>query len=429
MKRDVRWHVIVVGAGMAGLSCARALAERGLKVLVLEARERVGGRIATVRPAGQEAVELGAEFVHGRPAELLALIEEAGCELYERDGAQLCLNDGRVEECGEQMVSMFDPLEDLKAFQGKDMSFAAYMDATDLTEEQRQSATGYVEGFNAADASDVSVRALGMQQVAEDDIEGDRVFRLRGGYDSLPEYLAGRVRDLGGEIRLGTRVRSIRWESGRVEVVTDAADVVAPKVVVTLPLGVLTRGDVRIEPEPVDVMRAAGMMRMGKVCRFTMTFRERFWERLEPQPAMRELSFLYTFAELPSVWWTPHPEPSNSLTGWVGGPRAEALLCMSGEELRDHACEVLGRVFGMAAEQVRTYITGCHAHDWSADEMARGSYSYMAVGGSEASRIMSEPVDQTLYFAGEHTDVTGHWGTVHGAIRSGLRAAEQVLVE
>ncbi len=426
--RDV-FEVVVIGAGMAGLTCARALAERGLKVLVLEARERVGGRIATVRAGDGEPRELGAEFVHGRPAELMALIAEAGCEVYERDGAQVCLDDGGLRECDDKMEAAFGPLEELKEFSGEDMSFIDYLDREEVAGEERGSAVGYVEGFNAADARVASVRALGMQQVAEDAIGGDRVYRVRGGYDQLPEYLARRIRELGGEVRTGVRVRRVLGRQGRVELGTDWGEIVAKRAVITLPLGVLLRGDVEFFPKPEGVLRAAAQMRMGEVCRFTMMLRERFWEELEPQPAMRELSFLFTLQELPSVWWTVHPELSRSLTGWVGGPRAEALLGKNSEELGREACAVLGRLFGVGEEFVRGQMLGCYAHDWSADEFSRGAYSYVAVGGAEASRVMSEPVDGTLYFAGEHTDVTGHWGTVHGAMRSGLRAAGQVLGE
>ncbi len=276
--------VVVIGAGMAGLTSARALAERGVRVLVLEARERVGGRIATVRDANGEPIELGAEFVHGRPAELMALIAEAGCEVYERDGAQVCLDGGDLRECGEEMEAAFDPPEELKEFSGNDMSFIDYLDREGVSGEERGTAVGYVEGFNAADAQVASVRAVGMQQMAEDAIEGDRVYRLRGGYDQLPEYLARRVRELGGEVRLGVRVRSVVGQQGRVELGTDWGEIVAKRAVITVPLGVLLAGDVEFSPKPDGVLRAAAQMRMGQVCRFTMRFRERFWEAMEPQP-------------------------------------------------------------------------------------------------------------------------------------------------
>src|ERR1700722_14320186 len=98
--------VVVIGAGMAGLTAARALAEAGMKVLVIEAQERIGGRIWT-QHVGDEAIELGAEFIHGRPSELWALIDEAGLEAYERDGAQVCFEDGVLADCNDEMQDVF----------------------------------------------------------------------------------------------------------------------------------------------------------------------------------------------------------------------------------------------------------------------------------------------------------------------------------
>src|SRR5271167_2212121 len=108
-------EVVVIGAGMAGLTAARTLAEAGLKVLVVEAQDRLGGRIWT-RHIGAEAIELGAEFIHGRPPELWALIDEAGLETYERGGAQLCFEDGTLGDCGGEMDDVFEPLEKLEHF-------------------------------------------------------------------------------------------------------------------------------------------------------------------------------------------------------------------------------------------------------------------------------------------------------------------------
>jgi monoamine oxidase len=127
------------------------------------------------------------------------------------------------------------------------------------------------------------------------------------------------------------------------------------------------------------------------------------------------------------VWWTPHPEKSCTITGWVGGPRSAELAGMDAEELGGRACSTLAWVFGLEEQQVRGGLLGCYTHDWQDDRFTGGAYSYVAKGGTDASRRMSEPVAGTLFFAGEHTDVTGHWGTVHAATRSGLRAAAQIL--
>src|SRR5580692_7972523 len=144
---DNTHDVVVVGVGMAGLTAARALAEAGLKVLVVEAQDRIGGRILT-RHIGEEAIELGAEFIHGRPPELWALIDEAGLETYERRGTQICFEDGALSDCRGGMDAMFEPLEKLRDFNGPDMSFAEYLDHEKTPMEERGPAIGFVEGFN-----------------------------------------------------------------------------------------------------------------------------------------------------------------------------------------------------------------------------------------------------------------------------------------
>jgi monoamine oxidase len=418
--------VIVIGAGMAGLTAARASAEAGLKVLVIEAQDRVGGRVWT-RHVGNEAIELGAEFVHGRPSELWALIDEAGIETYERDGAQVCFEDGALNDCSHEMEDVFDPLEKLENFAGPDLSFADYLDHEILPEESRAAMIGYVEGFNAADHREISALSLGVQQKAEDATGSDHNYHVRGGYDQLPLFLARKLEELGAPVLMGTPVTEIRWQQEHVEVVTNSGVFTAGKAVITLPLAVLQRGDVTFFPPPDTILRASGLLRMGQARRFTLLFRERFWEKLPPQSELEKLSFLFAFSEMPPVWWTRHPERSNSITGWVGGARSEALAELDQNQLAERACASLAKIFNVDERKITGLLEGCYSHDWRSDRYTLGAYSYVATGGLEASRQMTHPVANTLFFAGEHTDVTGHWGTVHAAVRSGLRAAEQVL--
>jgi monoamine oxidase len=423
---DNTQDVVVVGAGMAGLTAARALAEAGLKVLVVEAQDRIGGRIWT-RHVGDEAIELGAEFIHGRPPELWALIDEAGLETYERDGSQVCFEDGALSDCSGAMDEVFEPLEKLENFEGPDMSFVEYLDREHTPMEERGRIIGYVEGFNAADHREVSIASLGAQQKAEDANGGDHNYSLRGGYDQLPRYLSERITEFGGKVLTGTPVKEILWEEGQVEVVSDLWSFRAPHAIVTLPLAVLQRDKVKIEPRPQQILEAAERLRMGQVRRFTLLFAERFWEGLPPQTALNEMSFLFAFTEMPPVWWTTHPEASHTITGWVGGPRSAALTGLDAKTLGEKACTTLARIFGLRKQKIHALLKGCYTHDWQQDRFSLGAYSYVATGGLDASRRMTEPVADTLFFAGEHTDITGHWGTVHAAMRSGLRAAEQVL--
>ena len=426
--------VLVIGAGMAGLTTARTLAEAGLRVLVLEAQNRVGGRILTER-IGDEVIELGAEFVHGRPPELLALIEEAGLTLTERDGAMLSFENGRLtgsgeEEATEEHDDLFSPLSPLEALEnlaGPDLSFADFLERQQIPKEDRLALIGYVEGYNAADHHKISALSLGAQQKAEEAIEGDRAFHVVGGYDQLPEYLARCVEQHGGALRADARVQRVEWRAGRVAVATKQGSFSARQAVVTLPLGVLQSGRVVFDPPPGEILEQAGRLQMGQASRITLHLRERFWETLPPQPELSQLSFLFTRGGVPSVWWTTHPAPSRTLTGWTGGPRSAKLLGLSAEALGRLACDRLAAVFRLDATYVREQMLGCYTHPWQADPNALGAYSYIGVGGMDAPERLAEPVADTLYFAGEHTDTTGQWGTVHAAMRSGLRAARQVL--
>jgi monoamine oxidase len=420
---------------MAGLTAARALAEAGRNVTVIEASSRVGGRILTVREGG-EVVELGAEFVHGRPPELWALIDEAGLETYEIAGPHLSFEDGRLtsgegEEPEEE--ERFAILDTLEARTGADISFADYLAERGVSDEVRLSAIGYVEGFNAADHRVIGVASLGMQQAAEDAIEGDRIFRIREGYNRLPEYVAEKLIHAGGTIAFGTLVERVEWQAGHVHVEANfrGAPVVyeAGQAVITLPLGVLQQKAVEFVPVP-DPVREAQRLRMGQARRFTLLFREKFWateDAARRAQGLSDFSFLFAFESMPPVWWTPHPEPSNTLTGWVGGPRADALANLTSSQLGELACEVLAPIFAVAPDFVRNQLVDCYTHAWQRDALSYGAYSYVPADALDACSKMTLPAERTLYFAGEHTDTTGHWGTVHAAIRSGLRAAQQVL--
>jgi monoamine oxidase len=446
--------IVIVGGGMAGLSAGRLLAEAGRRVTLLEASGRVGGRILTVRENseyGSEVIELGAEFIHGRPPELWSLIEEAGLETYELTGPRLRYQDGQLhsdssygepeetdeEDEGDAGGNPFAVLEALTGYVGPDVSFAEYLERhPGLPEGARAAAIRYVEGFNAADHRVIGVASLAMQQTAEDATEGDRLFRVRAGYDRLPEYLAERFVAAGGRLLLHTLVERVEWNPGHVRVLAnrngEAVRHEAKQAVIALPLGVLAQEAVAFVPTPAPV-REARRLRMGHARRFTLLFRERFWTQPAnaQATAIGDFHFLMSYGETPGVapgvWWTPNPEPSNTLTGWVGGPRSEGLANMTATQLGELACETLAPVFSRPPEFLRTQFLACHTHDWQTDGLAQGAYSYVPAGALDACEKMTIPVDSTLFFAGEHTDTTGHWGTVHAAIRSGLRAGQQVL--
>ncbi|MBE7181332.1 MAG: FAD-dependent oxidoreductase, partial [Terriglobus roseus] len=215
-KLPLSADVVVVGAGMAGLGAARTLVEQNFQVVVLEAKDRVGGRVFTEKISADVLVEHGAEFVHGRPPHLWQLIREAGVRFVERDGAMLQEESSGTlaEESGEEGISLFHGLEKLADLPGEDLSFAEWLSGAEVKADHQRRLIASIEGFNAADARVISAKSLGVQQIAQNGEEGDRAWHLPDGYAQLPEFLADRVRAGGGDLRLGCEVDAIRWRPG-----------------------------------------------------------------------------------------------------------------------------------------------------------------------------------------------------------------------
>ncbi len=425
--------VIVLGAGIAGLTAARQLASAGLRVHTVEARSRIGGRILS-HTIGNEVIELGAEFVHGKPPILWNLIEEAGLQTCELGGKHFCWDHDALQECGDEFGRDFQWLEALKDWHREDCSFAEYLDIMHVPESSRQRLIGFVEGFNAADHRIIGVAALARQQAIEDATEGDRMFHVRGGYAQVPEFLAQQIRELGGTFSMETRATAVRWKQGSVEVDClrngNSETYRAAAVVIALPLGVLQSGALNISPSPEPAMRLLSQICVGHARRLVLAFRSKFWTNIPAQPSTRdldELSFLHASSELFPVWWTKFPEESSTLVAWTGGPRADAIADRSGRDLAAEAIRELAKIFAIDDARLGDLLIQSASHDWQADPLALGSYSYLPAGALHVPDALSEPIASTLFFAGEHTDTTGNWGTVHGAMESGLRAADQVL--
>ena len=435
--------VIVIGAGVSGLAAARDTASVGLHVTLLEARGRIGGRIHTLRDERAPLpMELGAEFVHGSPREVLDLAETARLLLSNVTGRHWHLRGGLLTRSGEFWSELEEVLERMKKVEGADRSFREFLNEQDVSPEAKAVAERYVSGFHAARTDLVGVRGLNKTEEAERSIGGDDSYRILDGYDRIAEELWQEAKSLGAKLRLGRRLVEVRWQKGRVEVFADVDDRSRERfesscVVLTLPLGVLqtekgSEGAVRFVPELPGKEEAAKRLAVGQATRVAFLFRRRFWEELELPTAegresLADLGFLHADGESFPTWWTLLPLRAPVMVGWAGGPAAEALTSLDKSTIAERAASSLSRILGMERRRLEDVTEEVYLHDWGADPFARGAYSYVPVGALDAQERLAEPVEGTLFFAGEATNVEGHHGTVHGAISTGRRAARELI--
>jgi monoamine oxidase len=415
-------EVIIIGGGIAGLSAARHLTESGMRIVLLEARDRLGGRIYTDH-CGQYPIDMGAEFIHGRPQEILGLAAEAAVPIVPVQG-EFRRKIGGSWADADRLMGKVDQLFARMPADEPDQSFQHYVDRTGIDEAVKQHALRYIGGFHAANPSLISVHSLIRDTRAEEAIDGDHQYRTASGYEDLVRAVTDRIDRDCCNIVMNTEVNEIVWHKGQVIVRTSTTEYVAPRAIITLPLGVLKANSVAFSPTLPDKQNAISFLEMGPVVRVVLCFATKFWEH---EPEMADMSFLFTDDPQFPTWWTNNPLPSPLLVGWAAGPNALVHSGHSKEEVIKSAVQALARIMGVNEAELRQQMTGAYMHDWQADPFSRGAYSYAAVGGIDAAKELGAPIANTLYFAGEATNGDGYNGTVHGAIATGIRAAQEVL--
>jgi monoamine oxidase len=426
--------VLVLGAGMAGLAAAERLAAGGRRVLVLEARHRVGGRMHTLTsPDGSHAVEMGPEFVQGDFPALLDLIHAAGLGLEvipERHQVGPGHEPARYPDVRQTLAEL---LQRGAAADRPVVEVVRQWESTGRTREEVRALVQYLEGFHAADLTRMGSRSLAQNEQAEN-VDGADIQRVREGYGALAGRMARLLDPALVEVQTGRVVRAIRWRPGHVDVDLVSADgapagsTAAAQAVVTLPLGVLRRaegepGAVAIDPWPEGWQAWLGRLHMGAAHRVTLAFDARWWVR----DGTDGPNFIHGTDEPFPVWWTALPQRQPLLVGWVGGPRAAAVAGRPPQEILRLAVESLASIFGRDAAELQARVRAFHFHDWVADPFAGGAYSYGGVGAIEARAALAEPVAGTMFLAGEAVAQEGRNATVHGALVSGRIAAALVL--
>ena len=423
---------IVVGGGVSGLAAARELARSGRSVVLLEARPRLGGRIDTRRPRGWPLpVEMGAEFIHAGNAELWRLARAAAIRPARLPDSHWLARAGAVRPIVDLDRRLGVVMNRIHPRGAADLSFAAYFrrHPARVAADDWALARGFVEGFEAAPLGEISARSL-----AGESMDERRQYAVPAGYDALVAKLADGCARAGARIVRGMVVRSVAWRRGRARVtardaVTGGDRVFSGRaVVVALPLGVLKArsgtGAVRFRPSLGRAQRSIDGMGMGHVVRINIRFSRAAWRRMLPASLRRPRPLGFGFLHAPSaavpVWWSLSRHPV--LVGWAGGPSARRLLALPGSSRLKRAISSLAETLGVAPALVENGVMDWQASDWTGDPFSRGAYSFTAAGNDGGAAELRRPLRGTLFFAGEATAAGSEVGTVHGALRSGVRA-------
>jgi monoamine oxidase len=418
--------VVILGAGAAGLAAARKLSGNGVNVIVLEARARIGGRMVTCQSSiTGSPIELGAEFVHGARNSLWDYLSIAGVKTSKVSDRHWLYSDGILQEKQELLNQMEQVFEGIDS-EAPDEPFAEYLQKhKKVGPEARTLSVEYVEGFHAADPERVSTLSLALNEKASEQDQGDEQFRPVSGYGALLDWFREQLSRAKVQVRLNTRATTVRWKQDAVEVeaegTTGAQLWLGRQLLLTLPIGVLQKPEtegVRFCPALSEKRQAIEGLAMGPVVKLVMEFESAFWP-------IRDFGFIHAPGQAIPTWWSNQGHPM--LTAWAGGPRAAALEKAEPGQLEDQALAMLAEMFKVEAGKIKGLLKAVHRHDWTSDPFAGGAYSYTPVGMLGMADRLAEPIQDTLFFAGEATDGSGEQGTVHGALASGERAANEML--
>jgi monoamine oxidase len=425
-----RYDTIVIGAGAAGLAAAQRLQTAGQTVLVLEARDRIGGRVQTDYDFAPHPVELGAEFVHGDvvTGDLvvqygLGLIPALGDDrayIHAAEGLKTVDDYAQGEAAIARQVMQRN---DSEVWQWAEDWLASGQPDTDVATMVRSrgitlspAVEQIVSHTYSADYG-VYWDRLGVYGMVENSYEGDGTaeYRIREGYGAVMAGLAA-----GLTVQLNTAIRAVDWVNGDMRVIAaDDVEYVADRVVITLPIALLQSNAVKFTPELPDWKKdAIDGIGVSHIIKLILKFDAPFW------PADWEHCHTHLDTQL---WWRSgygFDSEAPVVTAFVGDMGGDRLRAMGEAKATALGVWHLEQMFGV---DLRGRLVAAKLVDWSADPYIQMGYSHTAVGGTGCRKKLGQSIDDRLFFAGEATSVLRP-GTVHGAIETGWAVADAICV-
>ncbi|MBZ0315884.1 MAG: FAD-dependent oxidoreductase [Anaerolineae bacterium] len=419
------YDALIVGAGAAGLAAGRILHDAGRSILMLEARDRIGGRIHTDYDFAVIPIEFGAEFIHGDRAVTVDLVKSAGLHtlpvvrlgnLRWSDGVNPALPLARLPDQLRQtltgLLQAYDQLSE--AHLPQDVSLADYLRGRGWTGDTLTAADVLLAQTCCASIETLSCHDLIREMKA--DTVGHGESRIREGYGRLLDWYRTDY-----SIHFNSLVQEIQWGDGDVRVISNGQVYRAKTCIITIPVSLLQNDTIRFTPAlPPDKIWAISAFRMEAATKLIYRFRERLWDD--------NLTFM-AHAGLTARWWTPSYGRNEDaiIACYITAERAQKLDVMDKAGALEMGLQELSTLLDIPLNELSKTTIASKRLTWAADPLALGGYAHVPPGMAECRPLLARPEGNQLFFAGEATAYDTNPQTVHGAIESGWRAARECL--